>query len=201
MGQDDDDLRLNTLHRFAKRSSRLVLEEHSHCEVPAGCGGVVLRWVNPDAGTPLLLHTFGGEIEAAIDGVPVNGARAQAAGGARLLAVRLRVDRPTPFLFVATLDAPDENSDNQSALFASVDDGSWLATTVAPAGSEWMTEPFDDAGWRPLGRSALGADAPPEEMRWRFDRIVTLGAIPLELPSGAREVWIRKRFRVEPRPR
>jgi sulfatase modifying factor 1 len=27
-----------------------VLEAHSHCEVPAGCGGVVLQWRNPSAG-------------------------------------------------------------------------------------------------------------------------------------------------------
>jgi hypothetical protein len=37
------DLRLNSLSRYTKRSPEYVLEEHSHCEVPAGCGGVVLR--------------------------------------------------------------------------------------------------------------------------------------------------------------
>lgn len=38
---------LNSLNRFRKQSAKLVLEEHGHCEVPAGCGGVILRWRNP----------------------------------------------------------------------------------------------------------------------------------------------------------
>ena len=37
---DSEALRLNTLNRFRKHSPRLLLEEYSHCEVPAGCGGV-----------------------------------------------------------------------------------------------------------------------------------------------------------------
>ena len=32
------ELKLNTLGRYGKNASHLVLEEHSHCEVPAGCG-------------------------------------------------------------------------------------------------------------------------------------------------------------------
>ena len=52
------DKKLNSLERFRKQSPRLVLEEHSHCEVPAGCGGVVLRWRNPLAGLPLLVHFY-----------------------------------------------------------------------------------------------------------------------------------------------
>jgi hypothetical protein len=39
----DRELDLNTI-RAIKQSPGLVLEEHGHCEVPAGCGGVVLRW-------------------------------------------------------------------------------------------------------------------------------------------------------------
>jgi len=48
----EKELRLNSLSRYSKQSPRLVLEEHSHCEVPAGCGGVVLRWRNPDKVVP-----------------------------------------------------------------------------------------------------------------------------------------------------
>ncbi|MFX0095185.1 MAG: hypothetical protein ACFFBD_25855, partial [Candidatus Hodarchaeota archaeon] len=40
-------LRLNSLSRYSKKSARLILEEYSHCEIPAGCGGVVLRWIDP----------------------------------------------------------------------------------------------------------------------------------------------------------
>jgi hypothetical protein len=43
---------LNSLDRFRKHPGQLVLEEHGHCEVPAGCGGVVLRWRNPNPSPP-----------------------------------------------------------------------------------------------------------------------------------------------------
>lgn len=45
-----DNLKLNTLDRFTKQPGLLALQESSHCEVPAGCGGVVLRWIDPRAG-------------------------------------------------------------------------------------------------------------------------------------------------------
>lgn len=35
------ELKLNSLGRYGKGGSRLVLEEHGHCEVPVGCGGAV----------------------------------------------------------------------------------------------------------------------------------------------------------------
>ncbi len=50
---DDKGLNLNNLDRYTKLSPRFVLEEYSHCEVPAGCGGIVLRWRNPEVGIPI----------------------------------------------------------------------------------------------------------------------------------------------------
>lgn len=44
------DLKLN---RFRKQAQSAILEEYSHCEVPAGCGGAILRWVRP--GSPCTL--------------------------------------------------------------------------------------------------------------------------------------------------
>jgi len=52
---DDEAFKLNSLHRFTKHS-KLVLEAHSHCEVPAGCGGAVFKWVNPTSGIELRLQ-------------------------------------------------------------------------------------------------------------------------------------------------
>ena len=66
----DDELRLNTVERFSKHSTRLVLEEHGHCEVPAGCGGVVLQWRDPQAGLPVIVGLIGsvGRGEVFVDG-------------------------------------------------------------------------------------------------------------------------------------
>src|SRR3954471_21444558 len=67
-----DEMRLNSLERFRKQSDRLVLEAHGHCEVPAGCGGVVLRWRNPTAALPLLVHLYSpGKSELFLDGAAV----------------------------------------------------------------------------------------------------------------------------------
>jgi hypothetical protein len=55
---DSDDLRLNELQRYRKTSGRLALKVHSHCEVPAGCGGVVLRWRRPGAPIGIALFSY-----------------------------------------------------------------------------------------------------------------------------------------------
>ena len=69
----DRDLKLNSLARYAKRSPDLILEELSQCEIPAGCGGVVLRWWNPKQGVPVTIwvHSQGGR-EMGLDGRPVS---------------------------------------------------------------------------------------------------------------------------------
>src|SRR5574339_211352 len=66
---DDEALRLNTLHRFRKHSPRLLLQEYSHCEVPAGCGGVVLRWIDREGGLPVVVRVAAlGPVRAWLDG-------------------------------------------------------------------------------------------------------------------------------------
>ena len=51
-----------------------MLEEYSHCEVPAGCGGVVLRWRDPEAGIPLRVSIASfGEAALFVDGEAVSG--------------------------------------------------------------------------------------------------------------------------------
>src|SRR5438874_7695849 len=70
------DLKLNSLGRYGKSNSRLILEAHSHCEVPAGCGGVVLRWRNPDALVPLTVYVYSPvPTTCFLDGEPLRAAR------------------------------------------------------------------------------------------------------------------------------
>ena len=86
----EDELRLNSLSRFSKRSSRLHLEEHGHCEVPAGCGGVVLRWINPAIGIPVVLRIHSpGKVLLLIDGISPASSRPLIAPGKRILAAEL----------------------------------------------------------------------------------------------------------------
>jgi hypothetical protein len=91
---DDDDLRINTLHRFAKHSPRLILEEYSHCEVPAGCGGVVIRWLDPVVGLPASLRMIGPRATLWLDGVEVATSRLPIQPGVHVLAAEVSTDKP-----------------------------------------------------------------------------------------------------------
>jgi hypothetical protein len=194
---DEDDLRLNTLHRFAKRSPRLTLEEHGHCEVPAGCGGVVLRWINPDAGPSVVVHVAAltGEdarsIELLVDGVVPATTHLQLGFGEHVLALRLTLERGGDALFACAI-ATETGEGEPETLVATAGDGSWRATARAPV-ADWAALELSDDDWTPLAASAVDVDALPRAQRWRFARLVDLGAALLALPE-ADELWIRRRF-------
>ncbi len=49
------DIELNGVDRFRKNSPRVLFEAYSHCEVPAGCGGAVLRHSDITVSVPMTL--------------------------------------------------------------------------------------------------------------------------------------------------
>ena len=103
-----DEQRLNSVERFRKQPGRLVLEEHSHCEVPAGCGGVVLRWRNPNSPLPVTVSLYT-PVRAAcfIDGNPLQTGKAYLTPGPHALAVAVEgVDLSAGLImFAATHDS------------------------------------------------------------------------------------------------
>ena len=85
-----DEQRLNSLDRFRKQPGRLVLEVYSHCEVPAGCGGAVLRWRNPLAAVPVRVHLYSpGKAVCFFDGSELRTAGADLAPGLHVIAIAL----------------------------------------------------------------------------------------------------------------
>src|SRR6185437_8664756 len=83
-----DEQRLNSLNRFRKQSARLVLEEHGHCEIPAGCGGVVLRWRNPRAALPVSIQFYSSVPSTCwLDGAEVRVGRMDLAMGRHVVAI------------------------------------------------------------------------------------------------------------------
>jgi len=212
-----DDLNLNSLFRFSKRSPRLHLEEHSHCEVPAGCGGVVLRWYNPAKGVPVLFNVFTPKPPTALllNGVSPVSVRPLLPPGETVLA--LEFDGVTSahalLMIAAARPADGQHSIPNDALFLfrSVPDGSWrFSTSVPPDG--WTLPSFDAALWPELVERPLD---PPRSNDYRgssaFRRLTELGARPLGLPGerGGRgvalirnvvgrvkRIWIRKAFTV-----
>jgi hypothetical protein len=189
-GQD-----LNSLSRFRKQSGRLVLEEHSHCEVPAGCGGVVLRWRNPFAAVPLTIRLYT-PVPAAcfLDGAEVLTGRVDLAPGRHAMALALEnADLSVGLLLFAAVHpgttterpAPGEVIETPVGVLTA-DDGTWKCTLDGPVSDEWKAPAFDDHAWvalkrRPTPRLATGAPG-----AYQCDECVRQGAVCLGLPKPGR---------------
>lgn len=194
-----DDLRLNSVERFVKQSKRLILEEHSSCEVPAGCGGVVLRWSNPDDGLNVTVHVAQlGETELFCGGELRSNARFSLQFGEGVLALHV-TERESKFDWLRVVTrhhSPTWRGSDQRIMdeLCTADDGTWLGSTRVPA-ENWTECGFDDANWQPLRASTMSLETIPERDQWRF-RIGADPLVALALPQG-KELWIRKGYTLD----
>jgi hypothetical protein len=189
---EDDDLRINTLHRFAKHSPRLVLQEYSHCEVPAGCGGVVIRWYDPGGGAPATLRVFLVEArgEMWLDGAQLATGWLQLAPGPHVIALHVtpaeNAAKPRIAMIAAQYDA---NEDVDLAANAH-----WRATTHEPAAA-WTEVGFAET-WDDVPRASAEVLASlGEDSRWTIDDAQRRGRALYELPRET--CWVRIAFVVE----
>jgi hypothetical protein len=203
-----DEQQLNSLNLFRKRSDRLVLEEHSHCEIPAGCGGVVLRWRNPLAALPLSIHLYTRARGTCwIDGTEVQLGRLDLAPGRHVLTVAIEEEerRGGLILFAAYHD-PQEYSGRPKPprgrgvrKVLTTSDGSWKYTLAAPP-AEWTSLAFEDQSWPALVPAATPKLQSSDDGGYACRRCVELGAACLGLPPGPHPkrgaVWIRKVFEI-----
>jgi hypothetical protein len=186
---EDDDLRINTLHRFAKHSPRLVLQEYSHCEVPAGCGGVVIRWYDPAGGTPATLRVVVVDAhgELWIDGVQLATSWLQLVPGPHVVALHVTPTEDGERPRIAMLSAQHEGDD----LIA---EAHWRVTTREPAPT-WnqvaFAETWDDAPR--ASEDALASLGP--DYRWTIDDARRHGRVFYELPRET--CWVRISFVAE----
>lgn len=187
---DDDDLRINTLHRFEKHSPRLILHEYSHCEVPAGCGGVVLRWIDAAKGWPaqvqlLIAHGSG---TVWLDGVELASSFVQLRPGRRTIGIRLSREQPQPrpFKLVAFYD------DRRERDVVAGGAPRWRCSTAAPPDG-WAEPAFEDAHWPlvPLATDAL-VGAQDGWLRSSFERHAAAGGTAFALDTD--ELWVRLQF-------
>jgi hypothetical protein len=207
--------KLNSLDRFRKRSPRLLLEEHAGCEVPAGCGGLVMRWRNPLKTRPLRIHLYTPtEIKAWMDGEEMSAGRLDLPPGRHVLALKVgKVDRSAGLLMAVLRHDPAERAlKGASASLVelplcvlSAGDGSWRFRLKQPA-KGWQGLDFDDSGWDAL------VDRPIPEVDWserngyqwhmcHQDKAGGLG-VPglLEGAPPRGPVWVRKVFEIPPPP-
>ena len=196
-----NDLNLNSIDRFEKQSERLILEEHGHCEVPAGCGGVVLRWFNPNSGIPVVFHSgFAEELTLFIDGEQLTSGRATIAFGEHVLAMHAVFTAAPYYLWLSGLrDTAEDRYPEENRVIPELTtsaDGTWRATLTEPANQTWTEFDFDDNHWAPLPTAQLDEEEMQLQASWNYNRMIRLGAGAFEL--GARpEMWIRKRFQME----
>jgi hypothetical protein len=199
------DLKLNSISRYSKVSPSLILEEHSHCEVPAGCGGVVLRWLNPNQAIPvqLWLHTSG-EAEFFIDGSPPSSSRPLLNYGDHVIALRISGydSKHGVLMFAAFYDEEESTHVSQSRrvgdkiYILSDPDGSWKYTLAEPDDDSWMYAEFDDAGWLTMSANEIPAPAEQDMGQYEYRRLERAGAKGLGVEGRGEVVWVRKQFQL-----
>jgi hypothetical protein len=197
------DLKLNSLSRYTKESPNLVLEEHGHCEVPAGCGGVVLRWTNPHRSIPITFRlATTGESRFYLDGLSPESGRPMVSYGEHVIA--LRVLHPDPaswiLLFAGIYDGKSmgdmvlSRESEKKVQILSASDGSWKYTTNEPGDDSWMLPGFDDATWKSMSPCDFPNPAEQDKDRYRIEKLREAGAQSLTIPEENQSIWIRKTF-------
>jgi hypothetical protein len=194
-----EDLKLNSISRFSKASPRLHLEEHGSCEIPAGCGGVVLRWYNPANGVPVLfLIHASSRARVFINGIEPTSARPLVPLGSVVLAIEFDAVASDQALFIlAGVHSKSFAVNEQSTcVVRSVPDGSWRFNVTSPSAG-WRLPDFDDGAWPELIARQLDLpEADDYRGRHAYERLVRFGASPLGLPPKftAAQVRVRKVF-------
>jgi len=193
---DAEALSVNELSRFTKSSTRLVLEQYSHCEVPAGCGGVVLRWVNPDSPVPFGCHAFGPPYCNAlfVDGVEHRTSQVMLTAGEHVLVFAMSIGRGEGDAFMAVASTAfgsvhRTGSQLPEVTVASSADGSWLIATSRPSQEALTARTPDPSVWStPTGRPR---PARPSGYAGYYDECAEHGAEALALPSHSAGFWVR----------
>ena len=189
----DRDLKLNGLSRYAKQSPHLVLEEYGHCEVPAGCGGVVLRWRNPDQPIPIVVRFFSsnGKLDyQGFDGDDTHfRSKRLVSYGAHALTLILR-DVDPKFAMVLLAAKLDEQytrilQPQGDTTILSLPDGTWKYTLVAPEGDAWQLPDFDDRDWLPMVEKPINSHSKQYggDIRFWTQDILDQGAKPLGIDT------------------
>ena len=207
----DRELKLNSLSRYQKNSPQFILEAHDHCEVPAGCGGVVLRWWNPARGVPIEIWVYAdGEHEFFLDGKASASGRPVVSFGQHVLAFRITTaNREQGILMFAGLyneEAPHTSLSRKTGrvvtILSAAREG-WKYTLSDPGSEAWKLPGFDDSGWHGMVEKPVPK---PKAWNYHYTRLIACKAQGL---AGKREwqwgrvfgggppekvVWVRKVF-------
>jgi hypothetical protein len=180
------------LNRFRKVGGNLVLEEYSSCEVPAGCGGAVLRWVRPSDPCTVEVFMFAPPgSTATIDGVAPTSGRIELMPGSHVLTIEIPVRSP----ILVRMRLPSRRVPRAALLTAA--DGAWRCAETPPP-SEWTTAAFDDSSWSELVEG-VAPTATARTDTYRIETLVKDGAVPLSAitTTPSEPLWVRRRFMMD----
>ncbi len=198
---------MNSLSRYSKKSNRYVLEAHSHCEVPAGCGGAVLRWRNPKEGVPLTFRIYaGGPYKFYLDGQPLASARPTIGFGEHVISIAISDFDPSKvvLLFAAKYEEKgagvsyEERSAGGKLYVISAPDGSWKYSAAEPQNGSWQEVGFDDSSWHamPAREWALDPKQKTSAQSFRANELLGMGAQGLGVAGNPRKIWVRRPFSI-----
>ena len=200
---------MNSLSRFSKTSSRYILEAHSHCEVPAGCGGVVLRWRDPKNGVPLTFRVYaGGSYQFYLDGHSLSSGRPIIPFGDHVISLVVGDFDPTRvvLLFAAKYEEKGaelghtERTAASRLHFLSAPDGSWKYSWVEPRDGSWQQPGFEDSAWATMPAREWASEPTQQQsmQSYRAQELIRMGAQGLGVDRSLARVWIRRSFTVVP---
>jgi len=205
----DDKLELNSIDRFRKRPQELVLEEYGSCEVPAGCGGVVMRWLDPRAALSAKVIIFcRGEFRAWLDAQPLTDSLLSLKPGSHLLclaATNLPLEGP----FLASLISNNDSLTGASVTgqtpslhIASSPGIGWRFQSEQPP-DHWQDPTFNDSSWPSLIEESMATPGYEDRGRWAYVTTTEQGAKTLRAPVPSKQLWLRLAFDVpgrKPKP-
>jgi len=198
-----NELKLNTLKRFSKHSEQLLLEHYSHCEVPAGCGGVILRWRDSAEGAMAELTLYcPRRVSVCIDGAQPASSRLLLPWGRHVLTATIPLLPRKGALMLSLITAPrhrtvDNKSIKPQQVLCTAVDGTWKYTATEPP-ARWQEPDFDDSDW-----SAMRPAPPPVshngQVPWIIRKLGRSGAKPIGVSGAPAVLWVRRVFTLEER--
>ena len=192
-----DEIDINSVERFSKQSKKLILEELNRCEVPAGCGGVVLRWLSLEHGLSVgfRIRHFDAESQVYCNGqyLPNCCTNLPFSPGVLAIHIEKRVDDFDWFSVVANHTSYTREAQHGETIpeLSLSDDGTWKFTTEPPT-ENWTEIEFNDSSWETMEEAKSNFDSVPENREWLFRRLNEDNTPRLSIPRA--EVWIRKHF-------
>jgi len=207
----DDKQQLNSLDRFRKRSDRLVLEQYHSCEVPAGCGGVVLRWRDPNKVRPTHVYLYTqSAAECYLDGAALRAGLLDLSPGDHVLAIHMEsADLHEVLVSFAAVSRSKQSRAGPATkvvepefVVVSGADETWRYSLQPPGDERWLNIGFDDRSWQPMAKKATPKLDRKSHGAYALNRTGELKASCLGVVEGEQSpapqpsIWIRTIFTV-----